>query len=90
MSNLLSALGSAIRQVREDRSLSQERLAELAGLHRTYISSVEQGRRNVSIENIHKIANALGVSMTEIVQLCEDRLDRNISEKGATSGKSQP
>ena len=88
MSNLLSALGSAIRQVREDRSLSQERLAELAGLHRTYISSVEQGRRNVSIENIHKITNALGVSMTEIVQLCEDRLDSNMTKKGATSGKS--
>ncbi len=88
MPNLLSALGSAIRQVREDRSLSQERLAELAGLHRTYISSVEQGRRNVSIGNIFKIAEALGVSMTEIVQLCEDRLDGNAFKKGATSGKS--
>jgi transcriptional regulator with XRE-family HTH domain len=76
MSALLHALGQAIRQVREDRNLSQERLAELAGLHRTYISSVEQGRRNVSAENIYKIANALGVSMTELIQLCEDRLDR--------------
>ena len=68
--------------------MSQERLAELASLHRTYISSVEQGRRNVSIENIHKIAEALGVSMTEIVQLCEDRLDGNALKKGATNGKS--
>jgi transcriptional regulator with XRE-family HTH domain len=75
MSALLRALGHAIRQVREDRNLSQERLAELAGLHRTYVSSVEQGRRNLSAENIHKIAKALGVSMTELVQLCEDRLD---------------
>lgn len=75
MSVLLRALGHAIRQVREDRNLSQERLAELAGLHRTYISSVEQGRRNLSIENIHKIARAMGVSMTELIQLCEDRLD---------------
>lgn len=76
MSELLRALGYAIRQVREDRNLSQERLAELAGLHRTYISSVDQGRRNLSAENIYRIANALGVSMTELVQLCEDRLDR--------------
>lgn len=75
MSALLSALGQAIRQVREDRNVSQEKLAEFAGLHRTYVSSVEQGRRNVSVENIHKIANALGVSMTELIQLCEDRLD---------------
>ena len=80
MSELLCALGHAIRQVREDRNLSQERLAELAGLHRTYISSVEQGRRNLSIENVQKVANALGVSMTELVQLCEDRLDRDRSK----------
>ncbi len=83
MSDLLRALGHAIRQVREDRSLSQERLAELSGLHRTYVSSVELGRRNLSVENIHKIANALGVSMTELVQLCEDRLDRDRSERSA-------
>jgi transcriptional regulator with XRE-family HTH domain len=82
MSSLLSALGQGIRQVREDRSLSQERLAELAGLHRTYVSSVEQGRRNLSIENIQKIAKALGVSMTEIIQLCEDRLDRPKESSG--------
>ena len=79
MSALLRNLGHAIRQIREDRNLSQERLAELAGLHRTYVSSVERGRRNVSVENIHKIAKALGVSMTEVIQLCEDRLDRDKS-----------
>ncbi len=76
MSALQRAIGLAIRQVREDRNLSQERLAELAGLHRTYVSSVEQGHRNISIENIYKIANALGVSITELIQLCEDRLDQ--------------
>ncbi len=84
MSDLLRALGLAIRQVREDRNLSQERLAEFADLHRTYVSSVEQGRRNLSIENIHKICNALGVSMTELIQLCEDRLDRS---KGTSEGR---
>jgi transcriptional regulator with XRE-family HTH domain len=82
MSKLLHALGQAIRQVREDRNLSQERLAELAGLHRTYVSSVEQGRRNLSVENIQKIANALGVSMTELIQLCEDRIDKTKDNAG--------
>ncbi len=81
MSDSLHALGNAIRQVREDRGLSQERLAELADLHRTYVSSVELGHRNISFENIYRIANALGVSMTELVQLCEDRLDPGRSEK---------
>lgn len=83
MSNLLRALGNAIRQVREDRNLSQEHLAELADLHRTYVSSVEQGRRNLSIENIQKIAIALGVSMTELIQLCEDRLDKSKDDAGS-------
>lgn len=68
-------IGSAIREVREDRAMSQEKLAEESGLHRTYISSVELGRRNISIDNIYKIASALGVSMTELVRLCEDRLE---------------
>lgn len=54
--------------------MSQEKLAEESGLHRTYISSVELGRRNISLDNIRKIALALGVSMTELMRLCEDRL----------------
>jgi transcriptional regulator with XRE-family HTH domain len=89
MSDLLRALGNAIREIREDRGLSQEKLAELAELHRTYISSVEQGRRNISFENIHKIAAALGVSMTELVQLCENRLDPGISPDRANGGDSR-
>jgi transcriptional regulator with XRE-family HTH domain len=54
--------------------MSQEKLAEESGLHRTYISSIELGKRNISLANIHKIARALGVSMTELLRLCEDRL----------------
>ena len=50
-----------IKRYRAQRDLSQEALAELAGLHRTYISLVERERRNISIENIEKIASALEV-----------------------------
>ena len=74
MNKTQKAIGSAIREVREDRAMSQEKLAEESGLHRTYISSVELGRRNISLDNIQKIALALGVSMTELMRLCEDRL----------------
>lgn len=74
MQKIQKAIGSAIREVREDRCMSQESLAAESGLHRTYISSVELGRRNISLSNIYKIAAALGVSMTEIMRLCEDRL----------------
>jgi len=47
--------------------LSQEKLAEAAGLHWTYISSVERGQRNVSLVNIVRIAKALGVSPSELL-----------------------
>lgn len=58
-------LGKRIKALRKTRSLSQEALADLANLDRTYINSVENGRRNISIVNIEKIALALGVSLKE-------------------------
>ena len=58
--------GSVIRNLRQNRGISQEELADLCGLHRTYISDVELGKRNVSLENIERIAKALNVSLTEI------------------------
>lgn len=50
-----------VKRYRENKRLSQEKLAELAGLHRTYISAVERERRNISIDNIEKIAEALKI-----------------------------
>ncbi|HEX4793209.1 MAG TPA: helix-turn-helix transcriptional regulator [Humisphaera sp.] len=49
-----------MKRLRKSQGLSQEKLAGLAGLHPNYISSVERAERNVSIDNIEKIANALG------------------------------
>ena len=50
-----------LKKFRTEQSMSQEHLAELAGLHRTYISAVEREQRNISIENIQRIADALKV-----------------------------
>lgn len=56
---LLRTIGRNIRIHRQKAGLSQERLAELCGLHRTYIGGVERGERNISALNIEKIAFAL-------------------------------
>lgn len=56
-----------MRRIRLERKLTQEKVAEAAGLHPNYISSVERGERNISICNIENIAFALGVCMSELV-----------------------
>ena len=64
---LCAAFGGRLRRLRETRSLSQEQLAHLAGLDRTYISSCEAGRRNVTIKTIEKLARALEVDAGVLV-----------------------
>lgn len=56
-----------VRKFRKAQSISQEKLAEYAGLHTNYISSVERGERNISICNIERIARGLGVSMSDLL-----------------------
>ena len=59
--------GDKLRRLRKSREVSQEELAARAGLHRTYVSSVERGERNVSLETIDKLARALGLPMGELM-----------------------
>lgn len=65
-SDILLAYGRTIRSLRQDKKISQEALADLCGLHRTYISDIELGKRNVSLENIFKIADALAISVSDL------------------------
>lgn len=65
---VLKAFGCSVQGIRNDLGLSQEKLAELAGLDRTYVSSVERGQRNISILNIVKFANALSVSPSSLLE----------------------
>ena len=59
-------LARHLRALRAVRGLSQEALADLAGMHRTYVGSVERSERNVSIDQIEKLSNALGVDICEL------------------------
>ena len=71
-SNILSAYGSTVRKIRQSQNVSQEKFADLCGLHRTYISDIELGKRNVSLENIEKMANALDIKISELFKEIED------------------
>ncbi|EIA0806659.1 TPA: XRE family transcriptional regulator [Vibrio vulnificus] len=66
--SLLLAFGAKVKSLRLEKKLSQEDLAELCALHRTYIGSVERGQRNVSIVNIVKIASALGTTSSLLLE----------------------
>ncbi len=61
-------IGARIRELRTQLGISQEKFAMKIGMDRTYCASVELGKRNVSIVNIEKIANGLGVSLSELFQ----------------------
>jgi transcriptional regulator with XRE-family HTH domain len=66
-----AAFGEAIRQMRGEIGLSQESLAEVCDLDRTYISGIERGSRNPSLTNILKIATALGVRPADLLSRTE-------------------
>lgn len=65
-------LATNLKRLRSATGLSQEELADRAGLHRTYISSVERGRRNVTLDNIFALASALDVEASELLKSIEE------------------
>ncbi len=66
MAKIVEEFGNKVRELRKSKGLSQEKLAEKAGLHYTYIGAVERGEKNISLQNVEKIAHALGVDITKL------------------------
>lgn len=64
-----SRLAKNLRLLRAHHGLSQEALADLAGLHRTYVGSIERSERNVSIDNIEKLANVFGIDICALLSV---------------------
>jgi transcriptional regulator with XRE-family HTH domain len=73
MSAELRILGSVIREEREKRQLSQEHLASLAGLSRTYLGEVERGDTNLSVVSLLAIADGLGILPSDLLSKYEGR-----------------
>lgn len=64
---VLLAFGRAVREMRSESGMSQEELAHRSGVDRSYMSSIERGEQNVGLMSMHRIAEALGVSLAELV-----------------------
>ena len=70
--DIIKVFGTNLRKYRTDKGLSQEKFAEICGLHRTYISDIECFQRNVSLENVQRITDALGIKSYKLLQESEE------------------
>jgi transcriptional regulator with XRE-family HTH domain len=68
LSNARRIFSQKLKEIRQTKGLSQEELADIAGLHRTYVGSVERSERNISIDNMEKLATALDVDITDLLK----------------------
>ena len=65
---ILLRFGKNVQEYRKAQMLSQEKLAELVGVHRTYIGMIERAEKNITLCNIEKIANALNISISKLLE----------------------
>ena len=77
------AFGEAVRERRRGIGLSQEELADVCGLHRTYVGGIERGERNLSLLNMARIAAALRICLSQLVVAMEERLRLARSVRGS-------
>jgi transcriptional regulator with XRE-family HTH domain len=68
MDKLLNKVGQNIKKYREARSITQNELSEVCGLHRNYVSSVERGERNLSLNTLEKIASGLNIKAKDLLE----------------------
>lgn len=63
----LEAFGKRVREIRKSKNLSQEELAALAGIDRSYMGHIERGEKNITLTKIYQISDALGVSAVQLL-----------------------
>ena len=81
LSDIAKIIGQRIRNYRTKKGLSQEKLAELAGCHPTYIGQLERGEKNATLESVEKIASAMDISLSELFDKLGKSGGNNIAAK---------
>ena len=66
--NILETFGQNVQKYRKERKVSQEKLAEISGVHRTYVGMIERAEKNITLRNMEKIAKALGVEIKDLLE----------------------
>jgi transcriptional regulator with XRE-family HTH domain len=69
--DLPRAVGRNLRRIREQRQLSQEKFAEVVGVHRTYMGGLERGERNITLKSLERLADQLDVDPLELLQIAD-------------------
>ncbi len=65
---IIELFGRNVQRLRKERGISQEKLAEIAGIHRTYVGMIERAEKNITIRNMKKIADALNVKISDLLE----------------------
>lgn len=79
---ILAQFGARLRELRFSAGLTQEALALNSGLDRSYVGQVERGERNISLENIVRLANGLGIAPYKLLEPPQSKKSRHITSKG--------
>jgi transcriptional regulator with XRE-family HTH domain len=66
--NILELFGGNVQKFRKEKQISQEKLAELAGVHRTYVGMIERAEKNITLRNMEKFAKALDVDIADLLE----------------------
>jgi transcriptional regulator with XRE-family HTH domain len=86
VNDLLSLLGKRIHDLRAARKWSQEEFAHVSGFHRTYVGQIERGEKNMSFDNLAKVADSLGVTMSTLLDGLENGTETNLKLPRAEAG----
>ena len=89
MNDLLVLLGKRVHELRAVKKWSQEEFAHISGLHRTYIGQIERGEKNISFNNLLKVAGVLGVTLSALLEGLEQGSAANLKSAQLETGRSK-